>query len=171
MTDPDGFRLIPRRFTEYVAALAVAYEDEVAGIAYYEELAKAHEGERATKMLLFREIEVLAAQVLEPLVDRNRAPVFRGPVLLERGRREVAVYAKLEWDQLMRRMLRDHVAFVDELQQLVDMAPEADREVVQAVTDIEHSIVQFLEREIEGHPDSTELAREVHGRLQSLARP
>jgi hypothetical protein len=171
MTDPEGFRLLPRRFTEYVAALAVAYEDEAAGIAYYEELANVHEGARRESMALFRDIEVLATRVLEPLVERNRAPVFRGPVLAERGRREVAVYRLLPWEELMRRMLRDHQAFVQELQQLVDMAPEADREVVQAVTDIEHAIVQFLERETEGHPDSTEAAREIHRRLESLLTP
>jgi len=168
MTDPDGFRLMPRRFTEYVAALAVAYEDEAAGIAYYEELARIHEGPNAAKMLLFSEIEALAARALEPLVERNRSPVFRGPVLAARGRREVAIYGELEWGLLMRRMLRDHLAFVDELQQLVDMAPEVDRPVVRLIADIEVAIVQFLEREIEGHPDSTEMARDVLARLRAV---
>lgn len=167
MTNSDGFRLMPRRFTDYVAALAVAYEDEAAGIAYYEELARVHQGDNAAKMLLFRDIEVLAVAVLEPLVERNRAPVFRGPVLAERGRREVAIYLPLEWGLLMDRMLRDHVAFANELKQLADMSPESDRPVTQLVADIETSIVQFLEREIEGHPDSTEMARDVLARLQA----
>ena len=171
MTEADGFRMMPRRFTEYVAALAVAYEDEAAGVGYYDELAKVHEWQHAEKLLLFRDIEVLAVRVLEPLVDRNRAPAFRGPTLIQRGRREVAVYVLLEWDQLMRRMLRDHLAYMDELQQLLDMAPEADRPVVGTVTDIERAIVQFLQREIEGHPDSTEMARDVQARLEALLHP
>ena len=171
MSDPDGFRLMPRRFREYVAALAVAYEDEAAGIGYYDELASVHEGENAAKLLLFREIEVLATRVLEPLVERNRAPVFRGPVLDQRGRREVAMYLPLAWDQLMRRMLRDHLAFVDELQQLADLAPEADKSEALLITDVERAIVEFLQREIAGHPDSTEMARDVLRRLQAVVGP
>lgn len=168
MSATDGIRLMPRRFNEYIGALAVAYEDEAAGIAFYDELASRHDGANAAALLLFRDIEDLATRALEPLVERNRAPVFRGPVLDTRGRREAAIFLPLPWDQLMRRMLRDHLAFVQELQQLVDLAPESDQQVTQAVTDVERAIVQFLEREIEGHPDSTEMARDVRRRLEAL---
>ncbi|MEY4173640.1 MAG: hypothetical protein RI900_805 [Actinomycetota bacterium] len=168
MSATDGMQLLPRRFHHYVGALAVAYEDEAAGIAFYDELASRHDGARAEALLLFRDLEVLSTRALEPLVERNRAPVFRGPVLDARGRREVLIYLPLPWDQLMRRLLRDHLAFVMELQQVVDLAPEQDKETVAAVTDVERSIVQFVEREIEGHPDSTEMAREVLSRLQAI---
>ena len=61
-----------RKFPNFTAALAVAYEEEASGVAYWEALAEQHEGRRREALELLVRLHLLTVAALEPLVTKHQ---------------------------------------------------------------------------------------------------
>lgn len=140
---------------DYFGTLALFYEEEISGEAWYAALADLFDGARAEKMRLLAEVERHTAAIVRPLIDKHGLVVRDRAELEAEGRAEAARWAD-DWDGLLAYMTRTFPGYVADFQRLEAMAPPADREALNRMTEHEEVAIAFLEREAEGRADSTE---------------
>jgi hypothetical protein len=145
----------PRVFPSFKAALAVAFEEEASGQAYFAALATHRSGREREALELFVRLEELATRALQPMVTAHECAVFTPHGMHRQGEREAASLASFTWPQLLERMVREYPAYVAEFEELVGMAPDADRSTLQLLVDHQMAMIEFARRELAGEPDAT----------------
>jgi dimethylamine/trimethylamine dehydrogenase len=139
---------------DYFGTLALFYEEEISGEAWYAALADRFDGARADKMRLLAEVERHTAAIVRPLIEKHGLVVRDRAELQTEGRAEAARWAD-DWDGLLAYMTRTFPGYVADFQRLEAMAPPADREALNRMTEHEEVAIAFLEREAQGRSDST----------------
>lgn len=156
-----------RKFPTFNAALAVAYEEEASGLAYWASLASQHEGRQREALQLMVRIHELTIATLAPLVEKHRCSVFTAHGMERQGNREAAAVKTFEWSRLVQRLLDEHPPFVTEFHDLVAAGPDDDRPTLGLVAAAGEAIVEFARREASGDPSSLQPLMQVIEGLES----
>jgi hypothetical protein len=144
----------PRRFATYDDALRVAYEEEIAGEAYFRALASRHEGRAAEALTLLAEVEAATAAALAPLIARRRLVTATPVALAAEGVADAAARARMPWPALAAWMAESFPAYIAEFEAIEAMGPTEDAEALRLATEHERAAVAFATLETAGDPES-----------------
>jgi hypothetical protein len=143
-----------RVFSDYHAALRVAYEEEIAGEGYFTGLAAQFSGRPRDALLLMARMERVTAAALRPLIARHGIAVADAAALFAEGAAEAAAQAGITWEELTRRMAEDYQVYMAEFDQLRRLAPETDQAPATLAAEHERALIDFGRREAAGDPAS-----------------
>jgi hypothetical protein len=140
---------------EYRKQIAEAYEGEIYGAAFFAALADrfAADEERHRQLDVMREIEVVTAERMLPIVARlSLPPVDREAVeATARG----AAAKVVDWRPFIEVFHRLAPGFVAKFEATLALAPPQDREIAEFLVDHEVAFVDFTEKEMAGKPNPT----------------
>lgn len=139
---------------EYLETLLRYYEEEISGEAYFYGLAE-HFTEREKTVLLAR-AERVAAQAVEPLLDKYGLVARDASLLRDEGHDHVAAHQSHNWHQFMTHIVERYPGYLDDFRALEAMAPAEDLPALSILTEHEVVVIDFAERELAGQPHSTE---------------
>jgi dimethylamine/trimethylamine dehydrogenase len=161
--------LAPRSFADFGTALLVAYEEEVVGEGYFGGLALQHPpGPIAEALLLLRDLEVVTAAAILPLIRRHGLTPRPRATLLAEGLQEARRTSDRPWAELLAEMAQDYDAYMDEFAALERLAPAADHHLTRCLSDHEAAIIAFAKAELAGDADPMSLLRAAIARLQAI---
>jgi len=150
-TDPEP---VP---TQYDRQVLEAYEDELAGAAYFDGLALAYP-ERAAFCARCAALERETADRLSPLLHKYRLEPRARATLEERGALDARRDTGRDWLELMRRSVQSYARYVEEFEALEALGPAEDRGILAALTAHEVRLIEWLRAEAE-RATSTRLLR------------
>ncbi len=139
--------------SEYLETLLQYYEEEISGEAYFYGLAE-HFSEPEKTILLAR-AERVAAQAVEPLLEKYGLVPRDEQVLQEEGRGHVARHQNYSWHEFMVYIVERYPAYLDDFKALERMAPDEDLPGLEILTEHEVVVIEFAERELSGDANST----------------
>lgn len=140
--------------SEYSDTLLRYYEEEVSGEAYFYGLAE-YFSEREKTILLAR-VERVAAKAIEPLLRKYGLTARDESILYEEGMEHVAVHQSYSWREFMTYIVARYPGYLDDFRTLEAIAPAEDLPALGILTEHEVVVIDFAEKELVGHPDSTE---------------
>lgn len=156
---------------EYRDGILSAWQGEQWGRQFFELLAAAtDDAECRAKWEVLRELERATGDALAPLVadDANDADASaeKRPDLGAAA----AAYGALPHAEALQQMMTIVEPAIERFRELLDMAPEEDREAVQVLFDHEVAIERFAKRELAGDTEtSLDPVRDVIARASQLA--
>lgn len=155
-TDTQGpaGALAPRRYTDFRAALQLSYEEEVSGAAYFAELAGFFDGRPHEALMLLARIEAVTAAAIRPLVARYAIDAAPSATLRAKGCAAAESRRGHGWAMLVAEMARDFPAYIAEFDEIIALAPEAERAGLAVLRDHEVAAVDFARMELAGDPGS-----------------
>ena len=140
--------------SDYLETLLSYYEDEISGEAYFYALAD-HFAER-DKIILLAKTERLAAQAIEPLLEKYGLVPRDESDLKSEGRSYLELHQSYSWQEFMAYIVERYPAYLDEFNALEQMAPSEDLEALSILTTHEVAVIDFAKKELAG--DSGSLA-------------
>ena len=144
----------PRAFSDYEAALKMAYEEEVSGEAFFEALAGLHEGTLHQALTLMAQMERVTARVLSPLIAKRLSEACDIAALRRAGMQDAEALRATSAQDLLVHMRDDYPAYVTEFEWVVQMAPHEDRPLAQVLVEHEVAIIEFARAELAGDAHS-----------------
>jgi len=147
----------PRCFTDFVPTLQLFIEEEFQGEALFGRLADYHQGKARHAFQLMAEIERGVIAAMQPAIARHDLQLADPKALYEEGRREAEVMGSMTWAEFLNHVHEDYPAFNDELDQLLRLAPAADRADAQLLVDHELAFTDFAAAERSGDPNSIDI--------------
>ena len=152
----------------YKQQLLESYEDEVSGEAYFENLVQYYgEPEQKRKLLQLSRLEQQTAARLNPLLDRYELKPQTVDELHRQGRDEARVDGKRSWRELMAFFKNDYLKYIDQFKAMENAGSEQDRSALQALTQHEVALVEFVTRELAGDTNSLQV---IEDQLEQLAK-
>ncbi|MEM7058819.1 MAG: FAD-dependent oxidoreductase [Pseudomonadota bacterium] len=140
---------------KYLPTLLQYWEEEVAGEAFFRELAaRAAEPRHKEKMLLLAELEQCTAEITEPLLKKYGLTPRSLEDLRQEGKLD-ADSVPQEWRALIGYMADKFPEYIPSFKRLEAMAPPEDLPILEQMTDHEVVAIEFLQRERAGDPDAT----------------
>ena len=140
---------------QYLSTLLQYWEEEVAGEAYFRELAaRAAEPRQKEKLLLLAQIETHTASIVKPLLTRYGLIPKTDEQLKAEGKHD-AIGAPQQWDDLIAQLAKTFPSYMPSFKRLEEMAPPTDRPILKRMTAHETAAIEFLEKEIAGDADAT----------------
>ena len=127
---------------DYLVELMRSYEGEVAGEAYFEELAQWHDDVARSVLERFALVERITASALHPVVARHGIVVADREELRRRGVANAAQERSIAWSDLIVEMCEFYPRYVREFERMLAIAPPEDRPVVQLLLDHEVALVE-----------------------------
>ncbi|MEM9139696.1 MAG: hypothetical protein AAGB15_07675 [Pseudomonadota bacterium] len=141
---------------DYLPTLLQYYEEEIAGEAFFQELAdRLPEQHQKEKMRLLADVEARTAAIVHPLLLRYGLTPKDTAALMTEGKGG-ADSVPQDWDALIGYMADKFPDYIDDFKRLEAMAPDADRPLLEQMTEHEVAAIEFLERERAGRTDATE---------------
>jgi dimethylamine/trimethylamine dehydrogenase len=137
---------------DYLETLLSYYEDEISGEAYFYALAD-HFAER-DKIILLAKTERVAAQAIEPLLEKYELVPRDDSELKNEERSYLELHQSYSWQGFMTYIVERYPAYLDEFNALEQMAPAEDLEALKILTTHEVAVIDFAEKELAGDPDS-----------------
>jgi dimethylamine/trimethylamine dehydrogenase len=138
---------------DYLDTLLRYYEEEINGEAYFLGLAE-HFSERDKTILLAR-AERVAAQAVEPLLQKYKLTPRLESDLLDEGREYVPRHRDYAWRDFMTYIVERYPGYLDDFKALEEMAPAEDLPALARLTEHEVVVIEFAQKELAGEPDST----------------
>ena len=138
--------------TRYLDTLLRYYEEEISGEAYFYGLAE-HFDER-DKMILLAKTERIAAQAVEPLLEKYALVPRDETKLKELGLSYVELHQSLSWREFMTYVVERYPGYLDDFTELEQMAPAEDLPALNILTEHEVAVIDFAEKELRDDPDS-----------------
>ncbi len=139
---------------KYLETLLQYYEEEVAGIAYFNALAEiCDDPDQKTKMTLLAQVEQHTADIVAPLLTRHGLTP-RGPDALAAEGAEDAARGPQDWHSLTQHMRQTFPGYIADFDRLERMAPPEDLHILKRMTEHEVVAIAFLELEAKKDPDS-----------------
>ena len=138
---------------EYLDTLLRYYEEEINGESYFYGLAE-HFSERDKTILLAR-AERVAAQAVEPLLEKYDLKPRSESDLLDEGREYVADHSDYAWRDFMTYIVERYPGYLDDFKALERMAPPEDLPALERLTEHEVVVIEFAKLELAGKVDST----------------
>ena len=137
---------------EYLQTLVDYYEEEISGESYFYALAE-HFSEKEKTILLAR-IERVAANTVEPLLEKYKLVVRDEKVLHQEGLSHVNQHQSYSWNQFMTYIVERYPRYLDEFEGLEAMAPGEDLAALKRLTEHEIVVIDFAHKELAGDQDS-----------------
>ena len=139
----------------YLPTLLQYWEEEVAGEAYFRELAaRAAEPRQKEKLLLLAQVETHTAAIVKPLLTKYRLTPKTDEQLKAEGKRD-ADDAPQQWDDLIADMAKTFPDYMPSFERLEAMAPPVDLPILKRMTAHETAAIAFLTKEIAGDANAT----------------
>lgn len=151
---------------EYRDGILSAWQGEQWGRQFFELLAAAtDDAGRRTKWEVLAELERVTGDTLAPLVADDASAEKRPDPSAA-----AAAYGALPYAEALQQMMTIVEPAIERFRELIDMAPEEDREAVQVLFDHEVAIERFAKRELAGDTEtSLDPVRDVIARASQLA--
>jgi len=143
MTLQQHIEAIGRESAKYTSGVLAAYEDEVAGAAYFDALASVY----PQKSAFFGKcatLERATASRLEELIRKYHLQPQSQAELAERGRRDTRAEGNLHWRELLQQSIQSYPRYVDEFRALEAIGPAEDQPVLAALTAHEVQLIDWL---------------------------
>ncbi|MCP4472261.1 MAG: NADH:flavin oxidoreductase [Gammaproteobacteria bacterium] len=137
----------------YLDTLLRYYEEEIDGEAYFYGLAE-HFSERDKTILLAR-AERVAAQAVEPLLEKYGLKARDEEDLTDEGRSYVEQHQDYAWHEFMTYIVERYPGYLDDFKALERMAPPEDSPALERLTEHEVVVIEFAQKELAGEADST----------------
>jgi len=131
----------------YTLQVLEAYEDEVAGAAYFDGLALAHPQQCA----FFERCAALereTATQLSALLQKYQLTPRAQTTLEERGALDARRDAGSDWKKLMQQSIKSYARYVAEFKALEAMGPMEDQRILAALTAHEIRLIEWMQAEI-----------------------
>ena len=129
--------------TQYTLLILEAYEDEVAGAAYFDSLARAY----PQHLRFFQKCAALerttANRLIELLRKYHLTPSAQ-TTLEERGALDARIVATSDWRILMQQYIKSYARYVAEFKALEAMGPAEDQPVLAALTAHEVQLIEWM---------------------------
>ena len=158
----------PRIFTDFVPTLQLFIEEEFQGEAFFGGLAGYHRGSARHVFQLMAAIESGVVAAMQPAIARHGLKLADPKALYEDGLREAEAMGAMTWVEFLYHVDQDYPAFNDELEQLLRLAPAADRADAQFLVDHELAFTNFAAAERHGDPNSLDILIAFLLRLSQL---
>jgi hypothetical protein len=133
--------------TQYTLLILEAYEDEVAGAAYFDSLARAY----PQHLSFFQKCAALerttANRLIELLRKYHLTPSAQ-TTLEERGALDARIEATSDWRMLMQQSIKSYARYVAEFKALEAMGPAEDQPILAALTAHEVQLIEWMRAEI-----------------------
>jgi arsenate reductase len=147
MTLQKHIEAIGRESAKYTSGVLAAYEDEVAGAAYFDALAAVYP-QKAAFFTKCAALERATASRLEELIRKYHLQPQSQAELAERGRRNTRAEGNLQWRKLMQQSIRSYPRYVEEFRALEAIGPAEDQPVLAALTAHEVQLIDWLREEV-----------------------
>jgi hypothetical protein len=131
---------------QYTLRVLEAYEDEVAGAAYFDGLASAYPQQSA----FFEQcaaLERATASQLSALIRKYQLTPRAQTTLEERGALEARRKAGSDWRELMRQSTKSYAGYVAEFKALEAIGPTEDQPILAALTAHEVQLIEWMRAE------------------------
>ena len=133
--------------TQYTLLILEAYEDEVAGAAYFDSLARAYP-QHSSFIQKCAALERTTANRLIELLRKYHLTPSAQTTLEERGALDARIEATSDWRMLMQQSIKSHARYVVEFKALEAMGPAEDQPILAALTAHEVQLIEWMRAEI-----------------------
>ena len=131
---------------QYTLQVLEAYEDEVAGAAYFDGLALAYPQQSA----FFERCAALereTATQLSALLQKYQLTPRAQTTLEERGALDARKDAGSDWKRLMQQSIKSYARYVTEFKALEAIGPVEDQRILAALTAHEIQLIEWMQAE------------------------
>jgi hypothetical protein len=129
---------------QYTLLVLEAYEDEVAGGAYFDGLALAYP-QHSSFLQKCAALERTTASRLINLLRKYQLTPSTQSTLEERGARDARMDANSDWRMLMQQSIRSYARYVAEFKALEAMGPAEDQPILAALTEHEVQLIEWMQ--------------------------
>lgn len=136
----------------YLATLLRFFEEEISGEAYFYALAD-HFAER-DKIILLAKTERVAAQAIEPLLEKYGLVPRHESDFKNEGRSYLELHQSYSWQEFMAYIVERYPAYLEEFNALEQMAPVEDLAALNLLTEHEVAVIDFARKELTDDLDS-----------------
>ncbi len=136
----------------YLDTLLRYYEEEISGEAYFYALADYFD--ERDKMILLAKTERVAAQAIEPLLEKYKLVPRGESELKDLGQSYVELHQSYSWPEFLAYVVERYPGYLDDFAALEQIAPTEDLPALNILTDHEVAVIDFAEKELRGDPDS-----------------
>ena len=133
--------------TQYTLLILEAYEDEVAGAAYFDSLARAYPRHSSFFQKCAALERTTANRLIELLRKYHLTPSAQ-TTLEERGALDARIQATSDWRMLMQQSIESYARYVAEFKALEAMGPAEDQPILEALTAHEVQLIEWMRAEI-----------------------
>jgi hypothetical protein len=133
---------------QYTSRVLEAYEDEVAGAAYFDGLALTYPQQSAF-LQRCAALERETASRLSALLRKYHLTPRAQTTLEESGALDARLDAGSDWTQLMQKSVRLYARYVTEFKALELMGPPEDQPILAALTAHEVQLIEWMQAETE----------------------
>jgi hypothetical protein len=133
--------------TQYTLLILEAYEDEVAGAAYFDSLARAYPRHSSFFQKCAALERTTANRLIELLRKYHLTPSTQ-TTLEERGALDARIQATSDWRMLMQQSIESYARYVAEFKALEAMGPAEDQPILAALTAHEVQLIEWMRAEI-----------------------
>jgi hypothetical protein len=130
----------------YILQVLEAYEDEVAGAAYFDGLALAYP-EQSAFFERCAALERQTANQLSELLRKYQLTPRARATLEERGALDARRDAGGHWIKLMQQSIKSYSRYVEEFKSLEAMGPVEDQRILAALTAHEIQLIEWMRAE------------------------
>ena len=133
--------------TQYTLLILEAYEDEVAGAAYFDSLAQAYPQHSSFFQKCAALERTTASRLIELLRKYHLTPSAQ-TTLEERGALDARIEATGDWRMLVQQSIKSYARYVAEFKALEAMGPAEDQPILAALTAHEVQLIEWMRAEI-----------------------
>ena len=133
--------------TQYTLLILEAYEDEVAGAAYFDRLARAYP-QHSSFFQKCAALERTTANRLIELLRKYDLTSLAQTTLEERGAIDARIEATSDWRMLMQQSIESYAHYAAEFKALEAMGPAEDQPILAALTAHEVQLIEWMQAEI-----------------------
>lgn len=128
---------------KYTLLVLEAYEDEVAGAAYFDGLALAYP-EHSSFLHRCAALERDTAKRLTELLGKYQLTPSAQTTLEERGARDARMEGAADWMMLLQRSVKSYAGYVAQFKALQAMGPTDDQPILSALTAHEVELIEWM---------------------------
>ena len=144
----------PQADPAYRKTLLDYYEEEIAGIAFFEALAGiCTDPVHKAKLRLLAMVEQHTVDIVAPLIRRHGLVPRAGQTLVAEGKADAA-RGPQDWDGMIASMRKSFPGYIADFERLERMAPAQDVPILKRMTEHEVIAIAFLELEAQGDTDA-----------------
>lgn len=139
----------------YEQLLIKAYEEEVGGAAYFDELTTIFtQADEVRKLKVLVELENQTGAALYTLIQKHQLPTLSIEEINQQARKEAHLAEGKTWQQLVQIFAKDYPPYIQEFQNTFDLAPIEDKPILQQTIEHEVVLIEFANLEANAEKDS-----------------
>lgn len=145
----------------YEQLLIKAYEEEIGGAAYFDELTTIFtQADEVRKLKVLVELENQTGAALHTLIQKHQLPTLSIEEINQQARKEAHLAEGKTWQQLVQMFAKDYPPYIQEFQNTFDLAPVEDKTILQQTIEHEVVLIEFANNEIKGYSNSLDDIRQ-----------